>query len=125
MNSASHKANILGDYTHVGIGTVESDGRLYVTEIFVKLPATSTTSKCSTLRPCRKAWSMRSIRGIHHRGAQVRRTEPAAALAGRNAASGEQGGDVEDVFGEPCHQSRRNSECLSMVPRSLQPVSQP
>jgi hypothetical protein len=48
MNSAGHRANILGDYTHVGIGTVEGNGRLYVTEIFVKLPASSTTTTTTT-----------------------------------------------------------------------------
>ena len=48
MNSPGHRDNILGDFTHVGVGTVESDGRLYVTEIFVKLPAGSTTTSTTT-----------------------------------------------------------------------------
>ena len=48
MNSPGHRDNILGDFTHVGVGTVESDGRLYVTEIFVKLPAGSTTTTSTT-----------------------------------------------------------------------------
>ncbi len=48
MNSAAHRANVLGDYTHVGIGTVESGGRIYVTEIFMKFPASSTTTTTTT-----------------------------------------------------------------------------
>lgn len=35
MNSAPHRANILdGDYTEVGVAVVESDGRLWVTQVF-------------------------------------------------------------------------------------------
>lgn len=54
MNSAGHKANILGDYNYVGIGTdTSSDGVLYVTVVFMKKgssapPATTTTSGGST-----------------------------------------------------------------------------
>ena len=50
MNSPGHKANILGDYNYVGIGTdTAPDGRLYVTVVFMKKgstspPATTTTS---------------------------------------------------------------------------------
>lgn len=36
MNSPSHRANILGSYTHVGIGVaVKSDGSHYFTQLFV------------------------------------------------------------------------------------------
>jgi hypothetical protein len=48
MNSSGHKANILGDYNYVGVGTGSKDGYLYVTVIFMKKgstpPATTTTS---------------------------------------------------------------------------------
>ena len=38
MGSPGHRANILGpDYTAVGIGVVERDGRLYVTQDFIRL----------------------------------------------------------------------------------------
>jgi uncharacterized protein YkwD len=38
MGSPGHRANILGpDYTAVGIGVVERDGRLYVAQDFVRL----------------------------------------------------------------------------------------
>ncbi|HEY6627863.1 MAG TPA: CAP domain-containing protein [Acidimicrobiia bacterium] len=49
MNSSGHRANILGDYNYVGIGTGTKDGYLYVTVIFMKkgsssAPATTTTT---------------------------------------------------------------------------------
>ena len=49
MNSPGHKANILGDYNYVGIGTGSQDGYLYVTVVFMKkgstpAPATTTTA---------------------------------------------------------------------------------
>jgi hypothetical protein len=49
MNSPGHKANILGDYNYVGIGTGSQDGYLYVTVVFMKkgstpVPATTTTA---------------------------------------------------------------------------------
>ncbi|HVM07285.1 MAG TPA: CAP domain-containing protein, partial [Acidimicrobiales bacterium] len=39
MNSSAHRANILdSDFTHVGIGVVRGgDGRIWVTEVFMKL----------------------------------------------------------------------------------------
>lgn len=44
MGSSGHRANILGDFTHMGVGTAEDpDGVLYVTIVFMKL-ATSTTT---------------------------------------------------------------------------------
>jgi hypothetical protein len=36
MGSPGHKANILGDYNYVGIGTDSADGYLYVTVVFMK-----------------------------------------------------------------------------------------
>ncbi|MEX0834740.1 MAG: S-layer homology domain-containing protein, partial [Nitriliruptor sp.] len=36
MDSPGHKANVLGDYTHVGVGVVEHDGRLWLTLNFLK-----------------------------------------------------------------------------------------
>ena len=40
MNSPSHAANILGTYNYVGIGTGTTDGRLYVTVVFMQKGAT-------------------------------------------------------------------------------------
>ncbi|MEX1094176.1 MAG: CAP domain-containing protein, partial [Acidimicrobiia bacterium] len=40
MGSSGHKANILGDYNYVGIGTTTADGYIYVTAIFMKKGAT-------------------------------------------------------------------------------------
>lgn len=38
INSEGHRANIEGDFTHIGVGVAEDDtGRLYFTQIFVKL----------------------------------------------------------------------------------------
>lgn len=49
MNSSGHKANILGDFTHAGVGTfVTEAGMMYVTVVFMKskdaAPATTTTT---------------------------------------------------------------------------------
>ncbi len=49
MNSAGHRANILGDYNYIGVGADRSgDGTLYVTVIFMKketaAPTTTTTA---------------------------------------------------------------------------------
>ena len=52
LDSASHRANIHGDYNLVGIGTDSADGVLYVTVVFMKkggsAPATTTTSEASS-----------------------------------------------------------------------------
>lgn len=47
MNSAGHKANILGDYNYAGIGTGTLDGVLYVTVVFMKKGGGSTTTTTS------------------------------------------------------------------------------
>ena len=50
LDSPGHKANILGDYNYVGIGTDTSEGTLYVTVVFMKkgstdpAPTTTTTT---------------------------------------------------------------------------------
>ena len=41
MGSSGHKANILGDYNYVGIGTTSKDGSIYVTMVFMKKGSTS------------------------------------------------------------------------------------
>jgi hypothetical protein len=41
MGSAGHKANILGDYNYVGIGTDSAEGYLYVTVVFMKVGETA------------------------------------------------------------------------------------
>jgi hypothetical protein len=41
INSAAHYANIVGDYTHVGVGVVwGGDGRMYTAHVFMSLGAT-------------------------------------------------------------------------------------
>lgn len=50
MKSAGHRANILGDYNKVGIGTGTTGGVLYVTVVFMKkgsTPAPTTTTTVS------------------------------------------------------------------------------
>jgi hypothetical protein len=44
VNSAGHKANILGDYNYAGIATGTLDGVLYVTVVFMKKGGGSTTT---------------------------------------------------------------------------------
>lgn len=54
LDSPGHKANILGDYNYVGIGTGTSDnGVLYVTVVFMKKggSSTETTTTTSTTAP--------------------------------------------------------------------------
>ena len=52
MNSSGHRSNILGDFTHVGIGAVrESDNKLWVTVVFMKAnggAATTTAAPTTT-----------------------------------------------------------------------------
>jgi hypothetical protein len=49
MNSPGHKANILGDYNYVGIGTGSQDGYLYVTVVFMKKGSTPTPATTTTI----------------------------------------------------------------------------
>ena len=52
MNSSGHKKNILGDYNYVGIGTASSsDGRLYVTVVFMKKGGGSAPAPTTTTAP--------------------------------------------------------------------------
>ena len=45
MSSAAHRANILGNYNLVGIGTATgADGRIWVTQVFARAGATATTA---------------------------------------------------------------------------------
>ena len=44
MDSPGHRANILGDYNYVGIGTGTKDGVLYVTVVFMLKESTTTTT---------------------------------------------------------------------------------
>jgi hypothetical protein len=48
MASPGHKANILGDYNYVGIGTGTGGGYLYVTVVFMRKGSTSTGSTPTT-----------------------------------------------------------------------------
>lgn len=69
MASASHRANILGDYDRVGIGVIVAGGTIYVTEVFWKtapaptvgaatatsaLSAPAAVTKCRVVRGRRK-----------------------------------------------------------------------
>lgn len=48
MNSAGHKANILGDFNLIGVGSdVAPDGTIFVTVIFMKKASTPTTTTTS------------------------------------------------------------------------------
>jgi Cysteine-rich secretory protein family len=60
LDSPSHKANILGDYNYVGIGTDTADGALWVTVVFMKKgdtspPATTSTTSAPKSTPTTKA----------------------------------------------------------------------
>lgn len=51
MNSSGHRANILGDYNYVGIGTGTKDGVLYVTVVFMKKGSTQATTTTTSPPP--------------------------------------------------------------------------
>jgi hypothetical protein len=64
MGSSGHKANILGDYNYVGIGTATKDGYIYVTAVFMKkgatpdlapAPTTTTTAGATSSSPAKPA----------------------------------------------------------------------
>jgi Cysteine-rich secretory protein family len=49
MASGGHRANILGDYTHAGVGTfVDADGLVWVTVIFMRTADTGSASTSPT-----------------------------------------------------------------------------
>ena len=54
MNSAGHKANILGDYNYAGIGTASSNGTLYVTVVFMKKGGSTATTTTTAPQPTPK-----------------------------------------------------------------------
>ncbi len=51
LDSPGHKANILGDYNYVGIGTDTASGVLYVTVVFMKKGATEPAPSPTTTTP--------------------------------------------------------------------------
>jgi hypothetical protein len=51
MNSSGHRANILGDYNYVGIGTDANSGVLYVTVVFMKKGGGSSSPSPTTTAP--------------------------------------------------------------------------
>jgi hypothetical protein len=51
MKSSGHRANILGDYNYVGIGTDTASGVLYVTVVFMKKGSTATTTTTTAPAP--------------------------------------------------------------------------
>lgn len=51
LNSASHRANMLGDYNYVGIGTGTANGVLYVTVVFMKKGSTAPATTPTTSPP--------------------------------------------------------------------------
>jgi uncharacterized protein YkwD len=49
MSSSGHRNNILGNYTHLGVGTaLDDDGVLYVTVVFMRFPSSATTTTVPT-----------------------------------------------------------------------------
>lgn len=51
MDSSSHRANILGSFTRVGVGAVWADGELWLTQVFMTPQASSSgASATSTVR---------------------------------------------------------------------------
>ncbi|MEZ5190300.1 MAG: CAP domain-containing protein [Schumannella sp.] len=49
--SPSHYANLVGDYTSIGIGYYEADGRRYWAQVFGKYPGTKVPAKPSGSTP--------------------------------------------------------------------------
>lgn len=36
LKSPGHRKNVFGDFTHVGVGIVKKDGKLYITQVYIK-----------------------------------------------------------------------------------------
>ena len=52
MNSTGHRANILGDYTHIGVGIdLSSDGTMFVTVVFMKASGCGEATTTTTAAP--------------------------------------------------------------------------
>lgn len=52
MNSPPHRGNVLGDFTHVGIGAVRaSENKLWITVVFMKSAAAPTATTTTTSAP--------------------------------------------------------------------------
>ena len=47
MNSPGHKANILGDFTRIGVGVYEKNGALYWTQLFISAASGGSNSNSS------------------------------------------------------------------------------
>lgn len=84
MNSAGHRANILGDYDRVGVGEVLSGSTIYVTEVFWKTApasapvasapagAQASAAAVATVRSCRRVGRRTVCRRTVRRGARRR-----------------------------------------------------
>jgi len=51
MNSPGHRANILGDYTHVGVAFLIAKGQIWGVEVFAKYPTASTAQTKPAAKP--------------------------------------------------------------------------
>lgn len=60
MASSGHRANILGDYNYVGIGTGTTDGILYVTVVFMKKGGSS-SSTTTTTQPIQTSTTVKTL----------------------------------------------------------------
>ena len=58
MRSDTHRANVLGDFEHIGVGVVDADGVIWVTVLFVAHAPTVEIVRWPDLRPwsCRVGW---------------------------------------------------------------------
>ena len=91
MQSAAHRANILGNYDLVGIGTATSaDGRLWVTQVFARAGVTATTAPRTTVapRPAAPRVSRSAPRTTIPPAAPAPPPPPPAAVAGLSSLQG-------------------------------------
>lgn len=65
MNSAGHRDNILGNWTHIGVGTVSQNGYLFITVIFMRRGEVEVTTTTTPPTTSQAATTTSAPRGLH------------------------------------------------------------
>ena len=71
MDSSSHRANILGSFTRVGVGAVWADGELWLTQVFMTPQASSTAAPAPSSVTRRSAPARSAPVVVRYQGASV------------------------------------------------------
>lgn len=65
MNSAGHRDNILGNWTHIGVGTVSQNGYLFITVIFMRRGEVEVTTTTTPPTTSQATTTTSAPRGLH------------------------------------------------------------